>query len=403
VKIQRKSQVMAKTLTPTRIAISALMIALLSACAQVPTRSNTDSAAESTEMTQGSQGIREEILFADAKIEAADRISAPEPVSTQPKIPLEINEDVQRWIDYFTGRGRERFQRYLQRGARYQEMVQETLHKEGIPRELYYLALIESGYATHARSSQKAVGVWQFIPGTARLYGLRLDRLVDERRDPIRSTRAAAAYLKRLHGMFHSWFLAMAAYNAGEGRIQRALLRGNTRDFWEMVDKKILPKETMNYIPKFLAAVIIGKNPEKYGFVRVAAEPSVQLAQVSVPPHLPLSEVARAARTTPARLSALNPHLLRGVTPQARKGYPLWLPSTNRVKEIQVALRKLPTPHRPDSAALRRVKHRVRPGETLWTIASHYRTSIHALKKMNRLSRNHIFVGQSLRIHQPGI
>ena len=190
------------------------------------------------------------------EVDVGDEISH----ATTEGIPLEINADVERWLEFFTMKDRERFTRFLERGSRYKTMIYAVLKEQGIPTELYYQAMIESGFATHATSTASAVGIWQFIPGTGRRYGLRIDQYVDERRDPMRATIAAAMYLKDLHNVFQNWYLAMAAYNAGEGRILGAIMRSGTRDFWEMVKKRSLPSETMNYIPKFLAATTIGHN-----------------------------------------------------------------------------------------------------------------------------------------------
>lgn len=165
-------------------------------------------------------------------------------VERRMRIPVELNQHVQVWIEYFTTRDKERFQRFLDRGQPYRDVVENTLEENDLPAELYYLAMIESGFRTNALSHAKAVGVWQFIPGTARRYGLRIDRHVDERRDPIRATEAAAKYLRDLYNVFGSWHLAMAAYNAGEIRVLRAVFKGRTRNFWELIEAKTLPRVT---------------------------------------------------------------------------------------------------------------------------------------------------------------
>ena len=200
--------------------------------------------------------------------DAVNRPITPDEITdaTAGKLPLEINQEVERWIDFFTVKDRERFQRFLERGEKYKPQIMAALREQGVPPEIYYQAMIESGFATSATSRAKAVGIWQFMRETGRRYGLRVDSYVDERRDPLRSTVAAALYMKDLYNVFHSWYLAVAAYNAGEGRIMNTIMRSKTRDFWEMARRKVLPNETMNYIPKFIAATMIGTDPQKYGF-----------------------------------------------------------------------------------------------------------------------------------------
>ncbi|MES2744003.1 MAG: lytic transglycosylase domain-containing protein, partial [Bdellovibrionota bacterium] len=207
-------------------------------------------------------------------------------------LPVEINENVDRWIDYFANKNHDAFQRFLDRGQPYKKMIVATLRDSGVPSELYYLAMIESGFVLNAHSSASAKGFWQFIPGSGRRYGLRVDKFVDERVDPWRATVAASLYLADLNNVFNSWYLAMAAYNAGEGRIMGAIMRGKTRDFWELVRKKALPSETMDYIPKVLAAYMVGKNPEKYGFRVPDAASHEAFAGVTVPGPINLKSIA---------------------------------------------------------------------------------------------------------------
>ena len=199
------------------------------------------------------------------------------------KITLEENKFVKVWIDYFTKYDRERLKRFLKRGQQFKEIVQNTLKENDLPQELYYLAMIESGYQNHARSSAQAVGVWQFISGTATRYGLKVDHFVDERKDPIRSTEAAAKYLRDLYNVFGSWHLAMAAYNAGEMRVLRAIFKARTRNFWELVESKALPRETSEYVPKFIAMSLIAENPEKYSLEiddNIVSYPSLKAVEV---------------------------------------------------------------------------------------------------------------------------
>lgn len=369
------------------LAASGAFIAVFTSCTGLrPQASSTEE-----------QVIRGEILAADAVIENTTDAESGYPVNEvsrpvagghkQTRIPLEVNREVQRWIEIFSGRGKALFSAYYHRGLQYKPSIQRILKEHKVPQEIYYLALIESGYVTHARSRQKAVGVWQFIPSTAKRYGLRINRLVDERRDPIRATRAAARYLKHLHGMFGSWYLAMAAYNAGEGRLMRAVARAGTRDFWELVERQALPPETINYVPKFLAAVIIGRNPEKYGFKTTKVAPRPEVRPLAVKSGARLRDVARQNRLGHAQLVSLNPHLLGGVVPGRKTRYELWVPAS-----ATVSVRR--SERRPAKQAL----HRVRRGESLIRIAKRYRTTVKRLIQVNQLADHTIVVGQALRL-----
>jgi membrane-bound lytic murein transglycosylase D len=190
-------------------------------------------------------------------------------LAEQKAVPLELNPFVDRWLDYFQGKGRQHMERYLSRSTRYVALMKEILKENGVPEEMVYVAMIESGFSFQARSRAKAVGYWQFIGGTARRYGLKMNRLVDERRDPIASTQAAAQYLKGLYNLFGQWELALAAYNVGENRVQKVIMSSYTRDYWEMARRRMLPEETLNYVPKYIAASLIAMDPAKYGFTDI--------------------------------------------------------------------------------------------------------------------------------------
>ena len=183
-------------------------------------------------------------------------------------LPVEMNKSVEKWIDYFTGKGRKHFQRYLERSEYFVPFLQPILRNAKAPEDLVYLAMIESGFNNNARSGARAVGAWQFISATGRRYGLDVNWWIDERRDVEKSTIAAIQYLKELNAMFGSWHLAAAAYNAGEAKIQRAIAKYKTNDFWELCEKKrkYLKPETKNYVPKLFAAAIVSKNRKQFGF-----------------------------------------------------------------------------------------------------------------------------------------
>lgn len=313
-------------------------------------------------------------------------------------MPVEINEAVKKWIDYFTVKDRERFLRFLERGEKYRPMVLEVLREEGLPEDLYYLAMIESGFATAATSHASAVGIWQFISATGRRYGLRVDSFVDERRDPMRATAAATLYLKDLHNVFQSWYLAMAAYNAGESRIMNAIMVGKTRNFWDLVKKKVLPSETMNYIPKFLAAVIIGHDPARYGFPPLRKEPHPELVLVKIPSPVRLADVARITGISNETLLRFNPNLYRGVTPSNSKRYGIWVPrgQENLLAKHRELLAK--ATFKPAPAATASRFHKVRKGETLSSISRKYRVPADSIRRLNNMRTNFLAAGRRIRL-----
>ncbi len=202
----------------------------------------------------------------------------------------------------------------------------EIITEKGLPEDIAFLPLIESGFSTHARSRAKAVGPWQFIASTARLYGLKINNWVDERRDPVKSTHAAAEYLSDLYERFGSWDLAMAAYNAGEGKVGRALRRTKGEDFWDLMGTRYLKPETKNYVPKFMAARLIAENPAAFGFEDVAYEESFDYDTALIEGTVDISVLARCAGTTPEEIRELNPELLMWCTPPDVKEYALRIP-----------------------------------------------------------------------------
>ena len=186
--------------------------------------------------------------------------------NTQFDYPITINSKVEQWVDYFLGKGRPHMERYLERSEHFIPFIAPILKQNNMPEDLVYLAMIESGFANHARSFAKAVGPWQFISATGKRYGLAVNWWIDERRDTRKSTLAAVEYLKDLYSMFHSWELAAAAYNAGEAKIARAIQRYGTKDFWELTRQRYLRVETRDYVPKIIAAALVAKNRTQFGF-----------------------------------------------------------------------------------------------------------------------------------------
>ena len=242
------------------------------------------------------------------------------------QIPMVLNDSVENHLEYFKTKGRDVFQKWLDRSTRYIPVMQEIFREKNLPEDLVYVAMIESGFNPYAISWARAVGPWQFMPHTGKLYGLKIDWWVDERKDPIKATHAAAEHFKDLHNLFGSWPLALASYNAGAGKVQRAVLRTRSEDFWDLKDSRYIRRETKNYIPKFMAATIIAKNPEAYGFTVQPAGPYVY-DEVVITESTDLRLIARCAGTTYETVKELNPELKRWVTPPDTTHYILRLPS----------------------------------------------------------------------------
>lgn len=240
-------------------------------------------------------------------------------------LPVEANSWVESELDFLVGQRSEVIARWLERGDFYEPYIRDVLREHGIPTDLYHLAMIESGFVATARSHAGAVGMWQFMPATGRAMGLRVDPAIDERMDPVRSTRAAARHLRSLHRALGDWALAAAAYNAGSGRITRGLRGFGVTNFWDLAQQGDLAEETRRYVPRLYAVTVIGRNRARYGFP--PADPAEQFAydSLQVEFQTPLSELARISEVEESTLRRLNPHLLQGVTPAG--GYWVWVPS----------------------------------------------------------------------------
>ncbi len=301
------------------------------------------------------------------------------------------NQAVRKWENYFTGRGRRNFQFWLDRTAAADSLVTSILEENGLPTELIYLAMIESGMSPRAVSSVSAVGPWQFMAGTAKDYDLRRNWWFDERRDIELSTRAAARYINYLHGRFGDWALVLAAYNSGGGRVAQKIRQHGHDNFWKMR----LPSQTTDYVPKFIAAARIGQDPEKYGFqVRDITPLSYDVLPVDDATDLDL--IARCAGVRNEEVRRLNPALLRGASPPDMKGYLVRVPQGTG-KKAEVALRRVPADKR-----LTWRRHRVERGETLGHIARNYGTSVSDIAKLNKLGDVHLIrPGDQLLIPMP--
>lgn len=381
---------------------------------------------------------------------------------------------VQYYLDFFQGPARERFSIWLQRMPKYEAMIRSKLRENGVPEDMVYLALIESGYSNSAVSRSRATGMWQFMKGTAKLYGLRVDSWVDERRDPLRATDAAARHLADLRDRFGSMYLAAAAYNAGAGKVGRGLRRlGDDEEeeenpdatFFRLYDTRFLRRETKDYVPKLIAAALIAKQPEKYGFEKTVGIDPIRYDSIVVPDATGLDVLARLADTSVAALRELNPHFIHLVTPPRQQAV-VRLPAgsgelvtsryaaletkarvsfvehtvtrgqtlgaiarmyrvrTQRISDANPGIRVnrlragtrlvIPTsfvPAVPEPSAPRpivaaggstAIRYRVRSGESLWTISLKYNTTVARLREINALSPGETLkAGQVIRVPAP--
>ena len=311
-------------------------------------------------------------------------------------IPVIVNPAVERNIHYFQNVIHDRFQEWLTRFYAYRPLVEQIFVEVGLPKELIYLSLVESGFNPRAYSRARASGPWQFIRSTGRIYGLSVNWYVDERRDPIKSTVAAAVHLRDLYDLFGSWPLALAAYNAGAGKISRAIERTGTRDFWRIAKTRYIRRETRQYVPKFMAAMIIATRPSLFGF-HAHSQTVHQYDEIRMDKSIHLRSVAKETGISFDELRRLNPELRRSVTPPGQDGYYLKVPvgTSGRVEEAKSRLKTWTQPSPP-----RRTWYRVRRGDSLSVIAHRFGTSVRQLKNLNDLSGNLIRVGQRLRVNR---
>jgi membrane-bound lytic murein transglycosylase D len=290
-------------------------------------------------------------------------------------LPVEVNDSVLSFIRIWQNSRRKEFVGGLIRSGRYIDRMKEIFREEGMPEDLVYMALIESSFKSNAYSRARAKGFWQFIAGTAKRYDLKMDWWVDERSDFERSTRAAARYLKWLYGWFNDWYLAMAAYNAGENKIAYGIRNTGATNFWDLARTRYIRQETKNYVPAILAGMIIAKDPLKYGFTETLEDP-IKYDAVPIDYTVDLRLVAECSGVSLEEIKQLNPELVRMTTP-ARSGYELRVPAGKKdtfLAEISSI---------PEEKRITWRKHEVKPGETLSSIAAIYRTSATSISAAN--------------------
>jgi len=313
------------------------------------------------------------------------------------------NRRVLEYLEFFQLDARDRFEIWLSRLGRYEGMIRERLRARGLPEDLTYLTLIESGLSNTAVSRARAVGMWQFMTSTGRMYGLQIDPWVDERRDPFKATDAAVSHLADLVERLGSVYLAAAAYNAGAGRIERGIRRlpgepdsVSDQTFFQIADRRYLRRETRDYVPKLIAAALIAKQPARYGFTEIQPLPPLVFDEVTIPDATGLDVLARLADTTVAALLELNPQFVRGITPPGRAV----LVRVPRGAGVRVAERfaELPVNDR-----VTFVDHYVSQGQTLSEIAQRYRVSVAMLRGANpHLSSKALRIGQRIIVPMSG-
>jgi membrane-bound lytic murein transglycosylase D len=317
------------------------------------------------------------------------------PIVPDSDYPLVLNSTVQRFLEALTkpGEYRTRVETGLRRSGQYLPMIRVKMGAVGLPEDLAYLPLIESAFSLRAYSRARAHGMWQFISSTGRHYGLEIGPLIDERRDPIRSTEAAIAYLYDLYEQFDDWHLALAAYNSGAGNVRRAIRRARNRDFWTI--RRYLPRETRNYVPAFIASVIVAKQPDRYAFP-VPVEKDWRFDMVTVPDAIDLQFLASRIDLDLDTLRELNPAIRRDLTP-ARRATSIRLP-TGHGGAVQEVLETVPR-----SEWAPRLIHTVRQGDSLYSIAQRYGSSVSAIRQANGIRGSLIRPGQSLLVPRLGI
>jgi membrane-bound lytic murein transglycosylase D len=372
---------------------------LLTACSGFKKR-NLDKPVEDEAIREASKSHIEENEVSSEDVEK--NLERPYQ-SAYGEIRLDENEYVDVWIKYFKGRGRPYMEQYLARSTRYLPMMKNVMRENGLPEDLVYIALIESGFSPRAHSRANAVGYWQFIRSTGKRFGMQVDTFTDERRDPVLSTRAAAEYFKALHNLLGDWHLAMASYNVGEGRVKRAVTKYRTKDFWALLKKRrALPAETRNYVPKFIAATLIAKNPAKYGFNDIEYQDPLSYDTVALQSPISLTKLANNINVSVEELQLLNPKFRTDFVPIALGNETVVRIPVGRASDALAAL-SMSVTQQPKVLQAEYYYYRVRRGDNLSTIARKHRTTVSQLRRLNDISnRTLLRVGRSLKVPDNG-
>lgn len=384
-------------------------IAFLSSCASLRKTSDVASTEDDVEIPVGEDGGAPEVDVVSEVVEGTpEDLGDPAAASSrtineiqadrdaQNTFPLVKNEFVDQWIRYFTEtrNGRNTMAKWLGRMHRYGDLIYKTMKEDGLPTDLMYLAMIESGFSPKATSPVGAAGVWQFMPQTGRNYSMEINHWYDERRDIVAATHAAARYLKELHQIFGSWYLAAASYNAGEGRTLRVVRELQSRNFWELArGKKNYRAETRNYVPKIIAAAMISKAPAKYGFTDIVYESPLAWETVEVPSGVDLRAIGDIVGADTETMQLLNPELRRGITPPDAEGYKVRIPVGTSAALIA----------KKDDLKSRKhgffVTHKLARGETLSHVSRRYGVDIRTIMDLNNIANaKRLRAGQVLQI-----
>lgn len=376
---------------------------------KISIRSLTKAPSESAELPESNEALTVDTEFIKPKLtdDVTNQFSSTTRVAeteneTGDVIDLKIDYEQRHydfWINYFSTKDKERFERFVVNGSKYRNIINEILDENNMPKDLFFVGLIESGYNTKARSHASAVGPWQFVSGTATRYGLRVDSHVDERTHIVKATQAAVGYFRDLYNIFGSWELALCAYNAGEYRVINAIRKGNTRDYKELVRLKLIPKETIYYVPKVAAARAIYESPKKFG-IKIPKNQKSNFENskiVKVNKSFDLYNIAKEYNVSLSHLQSLNPDMKqRWVKVSKRAGQRIFIPSsgapefkTEEVKEIV----------RITSINENKKIYRVKRGDNLSVISKRLGVDVATLKKINNIRSSKIYVGQKLEVY----
>ena len=301
------------------------------------------------------------------------------------------------WIKYFSQKEKARFLRFIKNGKEYHHLVTKILQSHGLPEDLFFVALIESGYNTYIKSHASAVGPWQFIKGTAKRYGLRVDHYIDERVHIIKSTHAASRYFKDLYNIFGSWELALCAYNAGEYRIINAIRKGNTRGYKQLIKLKLIPKETIFYIPKIAAAKKLYYNMKKFGLNIAKVKPKnfKNTRKFTLSRSFNLHTLSKKKRLSLNTLKNLNPDIKQNwIKVYKRKKQVIYIPTSSKISFKHY--KRPPKKKSKRSRPIRRYK--IKRGDSLTYIAKKFHTTISKIKKLNKMKKSSIYIGKKILI-----